>query len=80
MVALIGSYKVIRGKIMELLRDNDDFLNWKEANTCDGDEAEPPKEYPCLVLLRVKDWNMQYEVAEYYFKDDIKGYLDDLTL
>jgi hypothetical protein len=63
---------------MKLLRNQAEFEEWKEFNIFDGDEAGQPREFPCYVRLRVKDWHMEYEEAVYLYRSDIEKMLSDM--
>jgi len=63
---------------MKLLRNQAEFEEWKEGNIFDGDEAGQPREFPCYVRLRVKDWHMEYEEAVYLYRSDIEKMLSDM--
>ena len=64
---------------MEILKNNDDFIQWKEDNIFYGDIAEDPKQYPCMVLIRVLDWRAEKEEAVYYYKSTFEDYIKKLT-
>lgn len=50
---------------MELLKDKDDFEQWKANNIFGDDVAEDPKDFPCFVYKIVTDWAYQEIAAQY---------------
>lgn len=58
-----------------VLRNEADFLRWKDDNLCDSDTANPPEHYPCLARTYVSNWNYQRETAEYLYREDVAALL-----
>lgn len=63
---------------MKLLKNQQEFEEWKSDKTCKGDKVRNPKLYPCYVYLRVLDWNSEDEESIYLYRTDIEKMLMSL--
>jgi hypothetical protein len=61
-----------------VLKNEADFVQWKEDCIAHSDTAEPPTKYPCLARSFVSDWNYQEETAEYLYREDIAALLAEM--
>ena len=61
----------------KILKNENDFDEWKSLAICTGDVAEEPDQYPCIARTVVKNWNHQEEEAKYLYRTDILAILDD---
>ncbi len=62
-----------------ILKNEADFIKWKDDYLCDSDIVEDPIKYPCLAKTRVSNWNYQEEEAEYFYVEDIEHILKELN-
>lgn len=60
-----------------VLKNEADFLKWKDDNIFDGDTAEPPARYPCLARTYVSSWDHEEETAEYLYREDVAALLSE---
>jgi hypothetical protein len=63
---------------MQLLRDRDEFEQWKREHIFEGDTAEDPKEFPCLAATDVVNWRYEEVRAVYVYRDSIDEMLAEL--
>jgi hypothetical protein len=67
-----------KDKNLKLLKNEDEFEDWRENNIFDGDIAHPPKEYPCFVTKIVESWSYEYEKAIFYYKSTLEAMINQL--
>jgi hypothetical protein len=56
---------------MKLLKNQQEFEEWKQLNIGYGCIAEQPKEFPCYVQKMPLNWNMQTIRTEYLYSHDV---------
>jgi hypothetical protein len=54
-----------------VLKNETDFLAWKDRCTSIGDIVAAPVRYPCLARTYVSSWNYQEETSDYLYREDI---------
>jgi hypothetical protein len=62
----------------KVLKNESDFLKWKQAYFSWRDVAEPPERYPCLAITTVKDMEYSEMQAEYLYREDIVALLGEM--
>jgi hypothetical protein len=60
---------------MKLLKNQQEFEEWKKVNIFDGDVYNNPQEYPCYAKIDVLNWTYKHEKAVYLYLHDIEEML-----
>lgn len=63
----------------KILKNEADFLAWKDEECREGDEFNPPLKYPCLAMTEVSNWRWEEECAVYKYREDIIAILAELN-
>jgi len=61
---------------MKLLKNQQEFEEWKEIYVSYGDKFITPDYYPCYVVLEIKDWKYEHDEDFYIlYRYDIEKML-----
>lgn len=61
----------------KILKNEADFLEWKECLSSD-DLTAPPLKYPCIASTKVDSWRYETEEAFYTYREDVAAILAEL--
>lgn len=59
----------------KILKNEADFLAWKDDLLLSDAEAAPPNRYPCIANTTVTDWRPPQLSAVYKYREDIAAIL-----